>query len=326
MVARLRDLSAILEPYRDRSSNYGTADTPLSDHLPMAVTALAAMGAGDGRLATWAAGYASAQALRPAGPQEAADRERWRARIQRDGSRATLAGALETLADGIGAAAFHAAIRAAYALERDDDLDLAYALESWEREFVAMPVARTPKRVSAAEALDALERAPLDRSDPESSLIATSMRVVGQRDGFAALVATVPSAAAIDDLALAAAGAFAATGSFTALHMMTGTHAFRVLARALGDVDALMPAFWSAYAAAAIVAGVTPSLAAEKLEPLRCECPSWEASIAAAVAHDDEHVIKATYTAWRLDEEIGDPVFGAAAARYLKKRGPLPHW
>ena len=40
-----------------------------------------------------------------------------------------------------------------------------------------------------------------------------------------------------------------------------------------------------------------------------------------AVAQDDDHVIKATYTAWRLDAEIPDPVFATAAARYQKKRG-----
>jgi hypothetical protein len=40
-----------------------------------------------------------------------------------------------------------------------------------------------------------------------------------------------------------------------------------------------------------------------------------------AIAQDDDHVIKATYTAWRLDAEIGDPIFIAAAARHLTKRG-----
>ena len=91
MTARTRDLSAILAPYRDRSSNYGKPTVPLSNHLPMAVTALAAMGADDDRLATWAAEYDSRQALRPAGLEEGAGRERWRARIQRDGARKALA-------------------------------------------------------------------------------------------------------------------------------------------------------------------------------------------------------------------------------------------
>ena len=320
MTGMVRDVASILEPYRDRSSNYGKPEVPLSDHLPMAVTALAGMGANDERLAAWAAAYVARQALPLAGVAETAGREKWRARIERDGSRKALADALRTLADGIGAAAFHAAIRAAYAIERNDNVDLACALESWEREFVALPVARTQQRVPVMEALHALAHAPLDRSDPDAWLIADGMRIVGTRDGFASLVATVPSSEAIDDLALAAAGAFAATGNFTALHLMTGTHAFRVLRRALGGADDLMPAFWSAYVAATIVAGVTPSLDAGTLDPLRDERISWDALMERAVAQDDDHVIKATYTAWRLDSEIGHPVFATAAARYLAKR------
>jgi hypothetical protein len=102
---------------------------------------------------------------------------------------------------------------------------------------------------------------------------------------------------------------------------MTGTHAFRVLSRALGCADEMMPAFWSAYVAATVVAGVTPLLNAGTLDPLRRERNSWEALVERAVTQDDDHVIKATYTAWRLDDEIGDPVFATAASRYLNKRG-----
>ena len=286
MTARTRDLSAILAPYRDRSSNYGKPDIPLSDHLPMAVTALAAMGADNERLATWAAEYDSRQALRPAGLDEVAGRERWRARIQRDGARETLVRAMETLADGIGAAAFHAPIRAAYAINRGDDLDLACALESWEREFVELPVARTSNRVSAAEALDTLAHVPLDRSSPEKWLIADGMRAVGKRDGFLGLASAVPSLEAIDDLALAAAGAFAATGNFTALHLMTGTHAFRELSRVLASAYEMMPAFWSAFAAATIVAGVVPSLDSNTLGPLRSESEPWDALLERAMWHE----------------------------------------
>jgi hypothetical protein len=287
----------------------------------MAVTALAAMGADDERLATWAAAYDVRQALRPAGREEAAGRERWRARIERDGARKTLPDALETLADGIGAAAFHSPIRAAYAIIRNDDLDLACALESWEREFVDLPVARTAERVSAAQALHVLAHAPLDRSIPENRLIADGMRAAGKRDGFAGIVNTVPSVDAMGDLALAAAGAFAASGNFTALHLMTGTHAFRVLSNALGSPDELMPAFWSAFVAATIVAGVVPSLDSDTLAPLRTQNDSWDTLLERAVRHDDDHVIKATYTAWRLNDEIHDPVFATAATRYQKMRG-----
>jgi hypothetical protein len=93
------------------------------------------------------------------------------------------------------------------------------------------------------------------------------------------------------------------------------------LSRRIATLDALMPAFWSAYAAAAIAAGVVPSLDAGVLDPLRNDGAAWSDLIARAVRHEDEHVIKSTYTAWRLDTEIGDPVFATAAARFLTARG-----
>lgn len=317
MSTRVRDLSAVLGPYRDQSSNFGKSEA-LANHLPMAVTALAAMGADDERLVRWAATYSSDQALRSAGPSELAGRRKWSDRIAREGARAALASALTTLGDGLAAASFHAAIRAAYAIERGDDQDLACALESWEREFLTLPVAHTRNRVPVGEALDALANAPIDRSHPGMWLIADAMRAVAVRDGFAAIASRVPPTSALDDLALAAAGAFAASGNFTALHLMTGTHAFRTLAAVVGGADEVIPAFWSAYAAASIVAGVTPSLDVRVLDPLRDKPTRWPDLLARAVAQDDDHVIKSTYTAWRLGEELNDPLFGTAAQRYLE--------
>ena len=137
---------------------------------------------------------------------------------------------------------------------------------------------------------------------------------------FAVIAQNVPRSTDIDALVLAAAVAFAISGDFTALHVMTGTHAMRVLMKYVPDPEAAMPAFWRAYAAAALVAGTVPSLAPAKLESLRAEAPGgWEELLAAAVAHDDEHVIKSTYTAWRLDRALRNPVFRTAARRYINQ-------
>jgi hypothetical protein len=51
---------------------------------------------------------------------------------------------------------------------------------------------------------------------------------------------------------------------------------------------------------------------------LRAEAPpDWAPLLAAACAADDEHAIKSTYTAWRLDRALDDAVSRTAAARYL---------
>jgi soluble lytic murein transglycosylase-like protein len=310
------DVSAVLAKYADNASNYGAANFPLSDHLPMAVVALAAMGAKPARIESWAQNYAAVHELRIADDEERAQREFWRQRISIQGRDAVLAGALPGLIDGIGAAAFHSAIRAGYAVEQNDDRELACALESWQREFLDLPAPATTRTVSVDEALTNLAQSTV-RVEPRG-LIASRMLAVAKDPGFLAIAQAVPRSSDIKALAIAAAAAFAESGEFTALHVMTGTYALRSLSRFFPDPETAMPAFWRAYAAASLVAGTTPSLAPDRLALLRAEAPTgWYELLVEATAHDDEHVIKSTYTAWRFDETLRDPVFRTAARRYI---------
>ena len=181
-----------------------------------------------------------------------------------------------------------------------------------------MPAPPKTRATSAGDALNELARSTI-RVEPRG-LISTRMLAVAQAGGFRAIAQAVPRSADLDALALAAAAAFAAGGDFTALHVMTGTYAFRLLSRFVPDPEAAMPAFWRAYAAAALVAGSIPALDPPRLDALRAEAPAgWYEILAEAVAHDDEHVIKATYTAWRLDTALRDKVFRTAARRYINQ-------
>jgi hypothetical protein len=310
----LADIRPVLDSYRDRSSNYGTV--ALFDHLPMAVAALAEMGAIDERLSTWAHRYAHVHALRPVSEAERTGRERWLVQLRDRGRAAVISENSRLLADGFGTSAFHAAIRAAYAYERSDDEELAAALEAWQREYLALPGVSGECTASLEAALAELAAAAIPVTGGE--LIATRMANVGRHPHFASLAAAVPSVEDLDGLALAAAAAFAQSGNFTALHVMTATHAARILMPVMIDDRAVMSGFWRAYAAAACVAGTVPTLDPAVLGKLRAEAPNdWGPLLAKAVDHDDEHVIKSTYTAWRLDRSLRDAVYRSAAARYL---------
>lgn len=300
------------------ASNYGPPTFQLYTHLPMAVVALEEMGARAGRIESWAADYVKANELQLAGPDELAARKPWYERITTEGRDAVLRAALPKLVEGVGAAAFHAAIRAAYAVDRNNDVELAAALETWDRESLAIPAPAKTRTVPVEKALEALAASEI-RVDSRG-LITTRMQTVANDRRLAAVAQNVPRSTDIDALALAAAVAFAESGDFTALHVMTGTHAVRVLAKYLPDAEAAMPAIWRAYAAAALVAGTVPSLTPARLESLRAEAPGgWEELLAAAIAHDDEHVIKSTYTAWRLDRALRNPIFRTAARRYINQ-------
>jgi hypothetical protein len=310
------NVPALLSKFGGYSSNFGSEAFPLSDHLPMTVVALAEMGATPERIETWAEWYAATNALRPADAEERGRRGLWYHRISVEGSEAVLAAVLPELAGGIGAAAFHAAIRAAYAVERDDEAELASALESWEREYLDLPGPAVTRTVELSEALRVLGRSKIHVGS--HGMIYTQMLSASAQAEFHTIAELVPSSSDIDAMAIAAAVAFAQSGDFTALHVMTGTHAMRTLSSFFVDAEAAMPAFWRAYAAAALVAGTVPSLEPNTLIKLRSEAPAdWEPLLAQAIAQDDEHVIKATYTAWRLDTALHDPIFRTAAKRYL---------
>jgi hypothetical protein len=308
------EISPVLDQYRDRSSNYGTV--ALFDHLPMALAALAEMGASDERLSAWARHYSQLHALRPASDAERHGRERWLVRLRDRGRAALIAEQGRFLAGGFGTSAFHAAIRAAYAFERSDDEELAAALEAWEREYLVLPRPAVERRVSLETSLAELAAEAIPVTG--GGLIATRMVGVGRHPRFESIASAVPSSGDLDGLALAAAAAFAQSGNFTALHVMTATHAARILMPLLGDDPAILSGLWRAYAAAACVAGTLPTLDPAVLAALRADAPDdWAPLLAAAVAHDDEHVIKSTYTAWRLDRALDDGVYQSAAARYL---------
>ena len=315
---RPANVPALLSKYGAYASNYGAANFPLSDHLPMAVVALAEMGATPERIESWAENYATKYQLRIADAGERKRRAAWYHKISVEGRDAVLAGALPGLADGIGAAAFHPAIRAGYAVEQDDDQEIAAALESWDREFLELAAPAVTRIVDIDEALAGLARSTI-RVEARG-LIAPLMQTVAAQPEFPVVAQLVPRSADIDRLALAATVAFAESGDFTALHVMTGTYATRTLSSFFVEPDAVMPAFWRAYAAAALLSGAIPSLAPDVLATLRAEAPAdWAPLLARAIANDEEHVIKATYTAWRLDAALNDPIFRTAAKRYIDR-------
>ncbi|MHB8462791.1 MAG: hypothetical protein ACYDA1_09100, partial [Vulcanimicrobiaceae bacterium] len=143
----------ILAPYRSHAASYTESGFTLSDHLPMGVSALAAMGASNERVRKWAQVYARKHALHEADASEREHREQWSSRFLQHGREKVLRKHLGRLMRGVGAAAFHPAIRTAYALERDDDEDLITALASWERDYLEIVPDSQAEVVQLDEAL-----------------------------------------------------------------------------------------------------------------------------------------------------------------------------
>ena len=311
----------------------------LSNHLPMALVALQAMGAPDARLEAFAAGYAPRLRPAPAAvPWPAGDawssqfgapgawsayRSLFAEWLMHEGRDAVLAQVLPVLMTGCGAAAFHGLLRTAYAVASGHDGELVSGLAHWAHRHLPLEAGFSAPALGAgfsAPPLGAEPAAEPDLDDPVAALnelravfwgqpvagrlIVDRMRATAARPGFAAHVRRLRiDADTLPDLARRATAAYADAGDFSVLHLVTACHAMRVLLPLVDDPEPAVRSFWFAYAAAA--AGLPAS--AFDPRPLAEPMPDWPEIVARAIRSDDEHLIKLVYSAGeqaRRDDEF----------------------
>jgi hypothetical protein len=299
----------------------------LSNHLPMALVALARLGADDQRLAAFADHYAIR--LRPAPPIEAwprgvawplrlgepgawpSYRSLFRAWLKSEGTAAVLAQALPLLMRGVGAAAFHGLIRTACASTAGHAPELADALAYWACRWFEVGMAPRAGRESDPGAV----LARFQIAKPKRPLIAERMALVAEQASFARVTASLRiDDATLEQLARLAARLYAASDNFTVLHLVTSAHAMRVLlpwldpdpgAEALGH-------YWLAFAAGYVASGLNnrdrSALPRGPLKP-------WPVLVARALASDDDHLIKLIDSCREQQRVYGGAVWREAASR-----------
>ncbi|MCA0244744.1 MAG: questin oxidase family protein [Proteobacteria bacterium] len=313
-------LLALLNGGAAHDAEYGDG---LSNHAPMALVALERLGADGERLNAWLTRYANAKRLRPARPVQAwprgdawpdrlGDRAAWpayrglfREWIDEEGARSLLAQALPQLLPGCAAAAFHGLIRTAYAVQVGHLAELADGLAHWAS--FHLPLGPLPDAASdQPDPLPLLRR--LRAGDSEAPLIAGRIADAARGgDVNRAIAPLAIDAATPERLARAAAFAYAESGNFTALHLVTASHAMRVLARFSDEPEAAWRWFWQAWAHGVVAARLRPAAPV----PLR----PWDALVATARASDDEHVIKLVDSAREEERCYGGDDWRRAASR-----------
>ncbi len=236
---------------------------------------------------------------------------------------------MHELARGLGGGAFHALIRVAYAIADHDDDELAAGLAYWRHAYLDLgaPSLRdtdnaAPDTISFDPDAE-LANARVILCDVPSlldgrALIAHRMAVVARAPAFALVVDDARVRARdLPQIASVVVRGFAATRSFTMLHAMTATHATRVLLPYASDADAIVRYLWRAIVAAYTSAGLSEIPTAELLAKRYAAAPTWDALVAIACASDDEHVVKATFTAREEDRAYTSACYRIAVARYL---------
>ena len=308
----------------------------LASHLPMALAALQRLGADAARLDAFTAQYT--QRLHPAPPiGHWPVGDAWRSRfgdpaawpvyrdffrqwLHHEGAGDLLNQSLPWLLQGSAGAAFHGLIRAGYAFTAGEPDELADALAYWACRWTDLQppdsAARKPRQTTddprkLLPALAALA-GPAHKREP---LIVLRMAAAVRRRGFEGLVAGLQvDGKTLERLARAAAQLYARSGSFTVLHLVTSAQAARVLLPLLDDSVAAVAAYWRAYAAGVVAAGVDPAAGRSAV------LLDWPALQAAATASDDEHLIKLV-DACREEQAAygGAPDWQRAASRAVRQ-------
>jgi hypothetical protein len=207
-------------------------------------------------------------------------------------------------------AAFHGAIRLAYACDSGHRGEFTHALAAWCASFrslgempddsgaAAAPYPNLPAALAAVRADPAMAMAPR-----QGTTIISDMQVAIDRPAFARHC--VRARPTLDELAEASLAVYLATHDFTALHLVTGTHAVRVLlerSRLDGALrnDALQR-LWRAWLAAYVSIG-SPAPAWSAVHEGEAAESDWNAALPALFASANDHAIKIADSAreeWR---------------------------
>ena len=272
----------------------------LSNHRPMALLALARLGATESRLRAFEQTYS--RRLQPAPPHtpwpagdpwasRLGQRQAWP--MYRDlfwhwliteNAGDVLSQALPLLMQGCGGAAFHGLTRTAYAVQGTRRQELADALAYWACRWLDLGATRGAAGTGLSANPETVLR-QLRATSSDADLIFQRMQAAAQETRFQSTVARLQVGPdTLAQLAPLAATAYAASGNFTALHLVTSAHAVRVLLPYIEDALPAVQSYWTAFAAAVCASGMKVGLAPA--------ARPWPELVAAALASDDEHVIK----------------------------------
>jgi hypothetical protein len=337
------ETSHVLQQLLDANRRFALSAKGTTNHCPMALVALAKMGASAQRLQGFFDMWEEKYALPAAKIGAPVARDEWQlalgqaerfealqqcllAWIEQDGVQAVLTEVLSKIPFAPGTSAFHALIRLAYGLEAQHHREIAAGLACLiSRNLpIAVDFATRPMLESARQGLDRLSQA-MAGGDFSGGSIVTSLRAVAADPRFIPALAAVPFTPRIfKEMAALAIELYWQSKNFTVLHMVTGMHAARVLFAHLPPdlVTRLMPELWAAFCAAYVSVGA-PLLPASLTLGMpisdKGEAEQWLDLMAAAVESNDDHVIKLCYSCWQENDAVANPLYLAAASRLLPR-------
>lgn len=313
-----------------------------ANHAPMVLTALSRLGAPDSRLDRYYSRLIFPQPVDGGSVHDTPITEgTWSAhlgdmrhyrgycnyflgRLRELGAKPLLHTHLDTVLPGLGASAYHALLRLAYAVDAGHDKEIAFALAGLAAGFIPSPDSPPlSKPASPSEILEALSGlASLRSVEPDPRSISGRFQQFYSQGDFARGLrpVRVDPLRPLDEISGLLADALARTRDFSILHGVTSCHALRLVLPYCHDVPGTVSRYWHSICAVYLAArnkGVRFD------HPLPTATLSWDELKQRALASDNEHVIKLTYTCLREDENYGRRIYRDLAQREIATPSPF---
>ncbi|MBL8516067.1 MAG: questin oxidase family protein [Betaproteobacteria bacterium] len=327
-------LARLLDDGQHFSPSYGGG---LSNHLPMTLIALSALGGDDAAREAHVQRYAkrleplheadihidAARFDRHLGDwsAHAAYRRFFSEALTEHGTDATLAAWWPELAPGLAAAGFHGLIRLAYGLEAESRTEIATGLAYLASAHTPLIDRASSVAAGAADLAGALAelRTAFAGNRIEAGLIIEELRLATEEPEFfphlkLPRLESAPDCSTVRaDFARVSVRLYLAAPSFNSLHLVTGTHALESVMDRLPAAmhTRTLAHFWVAFCAAYVSIGAPEPATAPADDP----APDWQPCIAAALKSPNDHLIKMVHTCKAQFARHGDAAYAVAAKK-----------
>jgi len=332
----------VLRHLLDENRQFALGGRGTTNHCPMALTALAAMGASAERLEDffdyWYTHYSLPAEVSPheidyadfasclgKRPMFASLQTCFQQRITQRGISEIVREVLATIPVAPATSAFHALIRLSYGLQSGHDAEIAAGLAALvvTNFSIDIPVTDHLPASSIPDGFKQIADCMGGKKFGGRMITEKMAAVINDRQFIQVLSAMPVTPQLLDELARWAIAAYWQTGDFTILHMVTGVHAIRQLIPHLHPLrrQALCSDAWMALCVAYASVGA-PEVRSEQeclqsLKQANFKAQSWDYLFRLAVLNNDDHAIKFTYTCSREYGLHAHPLYQAAAMRIL---------
>lgn len=308
----------------------------LSNHLPMALTALERMHAAPDRLNQYFQYYIQAKRLDIMHAKEKNDlitKKNWEnylgqkvyypnyiefftQEIKTHGVEQTLRTYSDKLLQGI--TSLHGLIRLAYAIESHHQTEIIAALAHFSAYYMELSItkSKTGNEQNPLVVFEKIKIALGDSRKPytEGSIYGRLIKAASLPEFSEWVDSLAINSNTLPDCAALLISLYASTKDFVVLHAVTTTHALRVVIPYVNDQHAALSHYWRMLCALYIAVGA-PQLSSKTIS---FKAENWGEIFKHIINHEDDHDIKLVYTCYEENKIYQNPLYYYVAEMIVK--------